>query len=229
MTTLPADAVSVPGDRGAHVSAWQRISWGPIMMGAVSAIGLQFVFTVLGLAIGVTATDAHDVSTGTEDTVRTISVAAGAWWLITGTIALFIGGFVFGKLSGLPRFLPLQLEALAMWAVVAIFGFFVIWSGAGMASATASPLAAVAGRAPTSMNSPALRADPTGNVAANIDQAMRGTDRMTTNTATAEEARKAARTASWWSVIGLLAGIAAAIGGAMAAVPGDTRLRRTNA
>ncbi len=146
MTTIPANystgtaTYSARDDR--TVRGWGEVSWGPIMMGAVCAIGLQFIFTVLGIALGASA---GDISSGVDSgSVRTVGIAAGLWWLITGTIALAAGGFVFGRLSGLSHHsFALHLEAAAMWGVVALFGFLVIWSGTGMLSEAASPIAAI--------------------------------------------------------------------------------------
>lgn len=208
MTTIPA-GTPLPASQDRAVLGWGRISWGPIMMGAVTAIGLQFIFTVLGIAIGATAGDAG--SGVDRSAIRAVSVAAGLWWLITGAVALMAGGFVCGRLSGLARALPLKLEAVAMWAVVALFGFLVVWSGAGMLAQTASPLGSIS-TTPMS-GSQWGRGDGTSERGSNAP-VMAGTDE--TSIARAEEARRATRTASWWSVIGLLVGVGAAIGGASA-------------
>lgn len=140
MTTVPVTA-AYPAREDRPAPVWGRVSWGPIMMGAVTAIGLQFIFTILGIAFGVTAAD----TAGAADpaTIRTVGVVAGLWWLITGSVALAAGGFVFGRLSGLGLALPLKLEAIVMWGVVALFGFMVIWSGAGMLSQVSSPMGAM--------------------------------------------------------------------------------------
>ncbi len=206
MTSIPYTA----GHAERHVdtlprAAWNRATWGPIMMGAVVAIGLQFIFTVLGIAIGISSADAG-AGSGNGADPQTISVAAGAWWLITGTIAILIGGFVLGRTAGLPRVMQLHLGAVAMWAVVALFGFLVIWSGAGMASEVTSPLAMNAGGNGFSANGAA-------------DAVNRTLGTQTQAAGSAEAARDAAQTASWWSVIGLLAGVAAAIAGAIMGVP----------
>ncbi len=72
-------------------AAWNRATWGPIMMGALAAIGLQFVFTTLGFAIGLSSVDGN--TRGNGDTGQGMGIAASAWWLITGTISLMAGGW----------------------------------------------------------------------------------------------------------------------------------------
>lgn len=187
-------------------STRSRVSWGPILMGAVAAVGLQTIFTVLGIAVGATVGDAT-ASTGTS--AQTLGIAAAAWWLISGTIALAFGGFVLGRLSGLSRALPLSLEAVAMWSVVAVFGFLVLWSGAGMLSQAASPFAAMAAPSINANVQPSTRGEPMN--ATNASSTVRPVE---ITSAQAEEARRATRTASWWAVVGLLAGVGATIAGA---------------
>ena len=218
MTSSPANypvsAAAYPAREHRTVRGLGRVAWGPIMMGAVCAIGLQFIFTVLGIALGTSATE---VAGGVDgDAVRTVGVAAGLWWLVTGTVALAAGGFVFGRLSGLPQSLALMLEAAAMWGVVALFGFLLIWSGTGTLSQAASPIAAI------SISSERY-AQQSGGAGMTGDRGQssgsaRSTDTSTSSTALAEEARRATRTASWWSVFGLIAGLGASLGGAIAGV-----------
>lgn len=205
-------------------------------MGAICAIGLQFIFTVLGIALGASS---GEVTTGIDGAaVRTVGMVAGLWWLVTGTIALAVGGFVFGRLAGLPRSMPLMLEAAALWSVVALFGFMVVWSGAGMLSQAASPIGAMSASSLDPYAPQSARASMTGDrsaastsstsSAASSPTTARSTDSSnSTNTALAEEARRATRTASWWSVIGLLIGLAACMGGASAAVPAMRDTART--
>jgi hypothetical protein len=197
---------------------WGRISWGPIMMGAVCAIGLQFIFTVLGIALG---TSAGEVTAGADEgSARTVGVVAGLWWLITGTVALAVGGYVFGRLSGLPRSMPLKLEAATMWGVVAVFGFVVVWSGAGMLSDAVSPIAAMSASS-VDRSTPRASEGATFRDSGGMSQISTATDTTTRAEAAAmaDEARQATRTASWWAVIGLVLGLAATVGAAAAAVP----------
>lgn len=212
MTTITGNtdtrAYITPADERTSLGRY-RILWGPIMIGVVCAIGLQFIFTVLGIALGTSGADAMTTADGAP--VRTISMAAGLWWLITGTLALAAGGFVFGTLAGLPRSLAFKFEAAALWGVVALFGFFVVWSGAGMMSQAASPFAAMS---VSNTSVPHRTFQPSG--ADLRPQAGAAPSDESIDRPTVDEARRAARAASWWSVIGLIAGLSAAIGGACA-------------
>ncbi|MBS0186660.1 MAG: hypothetical protein JSS51_01240 [Planctomycetes bacterium] len=213
MTSIPTSMA----DTNTYVARDLRVitGWGPIMMGAICAIGLQFIFTVLGIALGASAGDTTDVNT---TSVRTVGVAAGLWWLITGTIALAVGGFVFGRMSGLPRSIPLKLEAATLWGVVALFGFLVVWSGAGMLSQAASPIATAA-TAYDAYNTPANRGSISERGTNGVRDLANAATSPTTTQVNAEDARRAARNASWWSVVGLLVGLVATVSAAAAAVP----------
>lgn len=195
---------------------WPRAAWGAILMGAITAIACQFVFTVLGIAIGFTVGDA-------QDSARGIGVGAAAWWLITGTISLLIGGMVLGRVAGIARGGDLHLRALAMWGVVAIFGFFVVWSG--MMSAAASPIAGLSVRQVGAVGG--TTQGLTGSAAGQTDGSGGTTAGSEPGTAT-QSAADAAQTASWWTLVGLGAGIAASLGGAwMASGSRDARPARS--
>ncbi|TVQ61486.1 MAG: hypothetical protein EA378_08950 [Phycisphaerales bacterium] len=182
-------------------------------MAAVTAIALQLVFTALGFAIGATVAEAS--TTGAAEGGN-IGFAAGAWWLITGTISLLVGGLTLGRMSGIPRGTNLLLAALAVWAVTAVFGFFVVWSG--MMSAASSPLAA--------MSTPGVNTAAIGQSSATGSEFATGGAGATAggDSATAQQAQEAARTASWWTVIGMLIGAGVTMGGAWMSAPKTTVL-----
>jgi hypothetical protein len=216
VTTSPS-VYSHDAIEAAPRAAWNRATWGPILMGAIAAIGLQFVFTLLGLAIGLSS-----VSVGEADssTAPAMGFAASAWWLVTGTLALLGGGMVYGRTVGLMRHMQLYLGAFAVWAAVALFGFMVIWSGAGIASEATSPLAAMSMNRDEDRTRSFDRRDLDGTANSNADATTNMDRRDAEMTlAQAEEARRAVRTAAWWALIGMLAGIAATMAGAAGGVP----------
>jgi hypothetical protein len=194
---------------------WHDIRWDAVLCGAVAAVGVQLLMTVLGIAIGVTAMDAADTVRNVDGSARdSISIAAAAWWLVTGTLSLLLGGLITGRLAGLPKSGEACLHGLTMWAVVAVFGFVVLWSGAGMASnAVAYPLAYSA-QSTTSSLGLTGPGSPLATPADRAPGAAGSPDAPRITLEDAERARRAARTASWWSVVGLLAGIGASVAGA---------------
>ncbi len=133
---------------------------------------------------------------------------------------------------GLTRHTQLCLGAIALWATVALFGFAVVWSGAGMASEAASPLAAMSvhrgSRSTSNYAASNSGSTPTANApAADADLTPRNVNSQVREPSPAElEAmRAAARTAAWWAVIGLLAGIGATVAGAWITAPNAVYVR----
>lgn len=199
----------------------KRTAWGAIIAGAAAAIGLQMVFTLLGLALGFSSVDAGDASN--PNTRENISTAAGVWWLISGTAALFLGGCIVGRVTGMVRSTDILLHAFVMWAVTAIFGFAVVYSSSGvLANAgmhsylNSSPRSGMMGGMGNVGGTSAPSAGQTGeNVAGNLANRAAAN----TTTADAEQARRVARSASWWSLIAFLLGIAASLIGAWITAP----------
>lgn len=186
--------------------SWSRTPWGAIMMGAVTAIGVQFLFSVLGLALGVSASADADLEI--RPSVRTIPIIAGVWWLISGGTSLFIGGWVLGRVSSEARGVPLKLASMTMWGVAALVGLVVIWSGASMA--LDSPLATLYARAPL--------------------PEQRDVMSMTVSNAPIRVgARDATRAASWWTAVGLIGGLGASIAGAVLGARTAKRWTESNA
>lgn len=205
-------------------SIMKRTSWGAVIAGAIAAISLQMLMTVLGIAIGLTS---RETIAGYERVQNGVTVAPAVWWLITGTISLFVGGCVVGRFAGMTRSLDVILHGFTMWAVTAFFGFLVISSGAG-ALYGSSMDATYTGTRALSMNpatdlraaDPALRADP------NAGTSTRNGNLETP--VTAEQAERYVRNASWWTVIALVIGIAVSIGGSWLAAPERIKIRPAN-
>ncbi|HLP84095.1 MAG TPA: hypothetical protein VK157_07070 [Phycisphaerales bacterium] len=228
MTTIPANVaaahdVALIGEPAAV--CWGRSYWGPILMGATCAIAIQFIFTVLGIAIG--ATIGEETRGIDGNLVRTMGLSAGLWWLITGTISLALGAIVLARVSGLPRSAALKLQAASMWGVVAIFGFLVVWSGAGMLSQAATPIGTLIS---TSLDPYANRSGSMTDAMRDMGSASQGTSTPFSDTSLAdtttdamtisrEDARRATQSAAWWSVIGMILGLVATVSAANAAVP----------
>lgn len=107
-----------------------RLSWGAVFAGLITAIVLQIVLTVLGLAIGFSAWDPGE-GLG--------AVGTGAWiWAILSALAsLFVGGIVTGRLAGILTRPDGALHGLLMWGLSLIVGLWLVGSGAGFVLGTA--------------------------------------------------------------------------------------------
>lgn len=101
-----------------------RLSWGAIVAGMFVATALHVVLALLGLAIGM------DVwSPG--DRVDTLGASLGIWTVVSGIIALFVGGLVTGRLAGVLTRGDGALHGAVLWSLATILAAWLITSGIG--------------------------------------------------------------------------------------------------
>lgn len=222
-----SSAVPNAVEAGYPVVRWP--SWGAIVAGVVVACSAQLLFASLGMALGLSVFDYNSINAANtanainSDHTPRILVAGALWWLVTGTIAMFIGGIVVGRFATVRSDTDLGLHALTTWAATAALGALLV-AGGGMASLSAvgGPAMSYAGWSNewrgnlTGMTREMGTAGTTGST---------GTDGNRTEVApaatngpvdptTAENARKYARNTAWLGLGGLVLGIAATYGGA---------------
>src|SRR5829696_8329890 len=82
---VPAVEVDV-----ADVPMRDRIRWGPIVAGVVTAFAVLLFLTVLGIALGISAL-------GGDDDARTWGTAAGIYGGLSLLVAFFFGGWMAAR------------------------------------------------------------------------------------------------------------------------------------
>ncbi len=116
-----------PRDFGRLSAAIKRVSWGAIFAGAVVAMVVQLTLNLLGLGIGLQTFDpATDA-----DSFRGFGMGQVIWTVISGLIALFAGGWVAGRLAGMPRKTDGTLHGIVTWGLTTLFTFYLLTSGVG--------------------------------------------------------------------------------------------------
>jgi hypothetical protein len=112
MTTVPSDrdVITVPD---APVAGRSRIRWGAVFAGMVIAVALLMLLVSLWLALAY-GSDRQFVLDNME-------------WFIGGSAAacLLIGGFVAGRLSGVPGFGAGLAHGLTLWALALLISLSV--------------------------------------------------------------------------------------------------------
>ncbi len=169
-------------------------SWSAIAAGTLTSLIIQVMLTMLGLGVGLIATD---VPTANNAPVA-VSAAAVLWFIASGIFSAFVGGAVAGALSPSLSDRARGSHALAAWALATLIVV-------GATLLTASGGASVAGQL----------AGPYVNVNSRLTtmQTVRPNVPPPTQ-AQLEAARKAAATAMFVSFIGLVLGaVFAFIGG----------------
>ena len=169
-------------------------SWSAIAAGTLTSLIVQVMLTMLGLGVGLIATD---VPTAANAPV-TVSAAAALWFIASGIFSAFVGGAVAGALSPYISDRSRSAHALATWALASLIVV-------GVTLMTAGGGASVAGQ----------MAGPSVNATARLTTMQRVQQGVPAPTQKQlEDARKAAATAMFVSFIGLVLGaVFAFIGG----------------
>ncbi len=116
-----------PTDYGRRTAAIKRVSWGAIFAGALIAIVTGFVLNLLGLGMGLQAFDpASD-----PDTLGGFGVGQGIWAIVSALVSLFAGGWVAGRLAGMPRSMDGAIHGLTAWALTTLLTVYLLTSGVG--------------------------------------------------------------------------------------------------
>lgn len=103
----------------------RRISWGAIVAGVAIAIIVHLALNLLGLGVGAAVIDPFQ----DQDTVMDFGTATIIWIVLSTLAAMFVGGWVAGRLAGLSDRLDSALHGLATWSVVTFITIFLIVSG----------------------------------------------------------------------------------------------------
>jgi hypothetical protein len=105
-----------------------RISWGAVLAGVVTALVTQLILNMIGIGIGVATLDP---TTGDNPQASTFSMAASIWWTLSGIIASFAGGYVAGRLSGRPKESTAGFHGLTAWAATTLVVFYLLTTTLG--------------------------------------------------------------------------------------------------
>lgn len=108
--------------------AINQISWGAVLAGVVIALITQLLLNMLGAGIGLATLDP-----GTSDnpSLGGFGIGAGIWWVLSGIIASFVGGWIAGRLAGKPRESTGGLHGLTTWAVTSLVVVYLLTSALG--------------------------------------------------------------------------------------------------
>lgn len=124
--THPFDAIAA-GDGRTAAAAVKRISWAAVVAGVVIVLVTQLLLSLLGLGIG-----ASTINPITEENATAgLGIGAGVWFIILSLLALFAGGWVSGRLAGIPRKTDAMLHGLLTWGLATLLLFYFLTSTIG--------------------------------------------------------------------------------------------------
>lgn len=104
-----------------------RISWGAILAGTLTALAVVFMLNLLGIGIGLTTIDPMTET----DPFSGLGTGALIWMGLSNLVALFVGGLVAGRMSGLPSNSDGGLHGFLTWALFALISVYLITSTIG--------------------------------------------------------------------------------------------------
>jgi hypothetical protein len=209
----PRTSYATPTTEGEYTPVASRVSWAAILAGAVVALAVYLVLTLLGGAIGLTV----------SDNVRSGTLAAGAavWAVVSTVVALFIGGWVTSQcIIGESR-AEAVIHGIIMWGVVLAMVLWLV--GAGLRAGYGAMMGVA------TFTDTSRQGDDWGTGARREGVPQQAIDdwrqkareatpeaRRAEDEAAARRAAEYATHATWYTLLGTLLSMIAAVGGALA-------------
>ncbi|GJL61999.1 MAG: hypothetical protein NPIRA04_06530 [Nitrospirales bacterium] len=106
----------------------KRISWAAIFAGLIIVLIVQLSLSLLGIGIGASTIDPL---IGESPTASSFSVGAGIWWIVATIISLALGGWVAGRLAGMPLRTDGLLHGLITWGAATLVTMYFLTTTAG--------------------------------------------------------------------------------------------------
>ena len=127
VTDALADRGYVP-EAATQPVALNKVSWGAIFAGVVVALVIQVLLTMLGAGIGIATLDPN---TGDNPAASTFSIVAGIWYLLSGIVSAFAGGYVAAHMSGKTNSTTGAFHGLTTWAFTTLLVLYMLTSTVG--------------------------------------------------------------------------------------------------
>lgn len=105
-----------------------KVSWGAVLAGVVTALVSQLILNMIGIGIGASTLDPV---AGDNPAVSSFSIGAGIWWALSGVLAAFAGGYVASRLSGKPTAATGGWHGLTSWAATTLIVFYLLSTAVG--------------------------------------------------------------------------------------------------
>ena len=114
-------------DRPARMDFMKRISWSAVFAGVLVAIVTQMLLTLLGLGIGLGAIDTVEERNPMEG----LGTGSAIWYIVSSLIALFLGGWVAGRLASAPRLFDGVIHGVLTWCLVTLLTVYFLTTTIG--------------------------------------------------------------------------------------------------
>lgn len=108
-------------------AAIKRISWAAVFAGVIIVLVTQLLLSLLGIGIGASTIN----PTTEQNSTSGLGLGAGIWFIVSSLIALFAGGWVAGRLAGIPRNTDSMLHGILTWGLSTLLLFYFLTSTLG--------------------------------------------------------------------------------------------------
>jgi hypothetical protein len=115
--TMSNAAAFAEGEIGTH----QRMAWTPVIAGALTGLVAQLVLSLFGLGIGLS----------TAPGVKSFSIIAGIWLVLSAVVANGVGGFMAARVGGGIARSAAGYQGLVTWALTTVICLVLLTSAAG--------------------------------------------------------------------------------------------------
>ncbi len=163
-------------------AAFNKVSWGAILAGVAVALVIQLLLNLLGAGIGAAVIDP---ASSDNPSATTLSVSTAVWFVVSGLIASFVGGYIASRMSGRPIRSTGALHGVASWAVTTLVVFYLLTTSvgalvggvfSGLGGVVSSAGSTVATAATTAAPALANATDPMTSIERNVRDASGGND-----------------------------------------------------
>jgi len=107
-----------------------RIAWSAVLAGVVIALVTQLILNMIGIGVGLSTVDPA-AGAGENPSATSLSIGAGIWFVLSGVIASFAGGYAAGRLAGKPKESTSGWHGLTAWALTTLVIFYLLTSTVG--------------------------------------------------------------------------------------------------
>jgi hypothetical protein len=111
----------------ASVVAVRRISWAAVLAGVTITLVVQLLLSILGLGVGARAIDPLRAG----NPLSGIGTGAALWLVGSTLLAWFSGGYVAGRMAGIPRRQDSLLHGLLAWSLGTLLMFYLLTTNVG--------------------------------------------------------------------------------------------------
>lgn len=117
------------GTTAVVATSWgfSQVSWGAIFAGLAVAVAIHIALNILGLGIGMGTINPMDANQSMEG----LGIGTMIWYAMSVLIALFAGGYVAGRLAGVPRTMASVMHGVLTWALFTIVSVYIMASAVG--------------------------------------------------------------------------------------------------